>query len=85
MFLLLCLALGLGLYLSLANSAKDDFWSHHSALLSNNVITMDHYLATVDSYTRQLTNDSTFIRFFQHEKPERQGAISPPPTALCKP
>ncbi|MBN1777256.1 MAG: helix-turn-helix domain-containing protein [Clostridiales bacterium] len=62
-FLLLCLALGSGLYFSANKSARDGFWNHHSALLSNNVIAMDHYLATLDSYTRQLTNDSTFIRF----------------------
>lgn len=63
MFLLLCLALGIGLYLSITKSARDDCWNHQRALLSNSVVTMDHYLATVDSYTRQLTNDSTFIRF----------------------
>ncbi len=76
LFLLLCLALGLCLYLSLSNSAKDDFWAHHSALLSNNVITMDHYLATVDSYTRQLTNDSTFIRFSNMKSLREQGYIT---------
>ena len=62
-FLLLCLALGVGLFLSTNKSAKDEFWSHNESLLGNNVVTMDHYLATLDSYTRQLTNDSTFIRF----------------------
>ena len=75
-FLLLCLALTLVLYLSLAKSAKDDFWTHHSALLSNNVIAMDHYLATVDSYTRQLTNDSTFIRFSNMKNLMERGYIT---------
>ncbi len=61
-FLLLCLGLGLGLYLSSVRSARNDFWNHQGALLGNSVITTDHCLATVDSYTRHLTNDSTFIR-----------------------
>ncbi|MBE0601516.1 MAG: hypothetical protein IH607_06975, partial [Firmicutes bacterium] len=75
-FLLLCLALGLGLYLSMNKSARDDFWNHHKALLGNSVITMDHYLATVDSYTRQLTNDSTFIRFSNMDDLLAQGYIT---------
>jgi len=75
-FLLLCLALGLGLYLSMNKSARDDFWNHHGALLGNSVITMDHYLATVDSYTRQLTNDSTFIRFSNMDDLMEQGYIT---------
>ncbi|MFH1879367.1 MAG: AraC family transcriptional regulator, partial [Bacillota bacterium] len=75
-FLLLCLALGLGLYLSLIKSARDDFWNHHSELLGNSVITMDHYLATVDSYTRQLTNDSTFIRFSNMDDLYEHGYIT---------
>ena len=75
-FLLLCLALGLSLYLSMNKSARDDFWNHHQALLSNSVVTMDHYLATVDSYTRQLTNDSTFVRFSNMEDLLEQGYIT---------
>ena len=75
-FLLLCLALGLSLYLSMNKSARDDFWNHQSALLGNSVITMDHYLATVDSYTRQLTNDSTFIRFANMDDFAEQGYIT---------
>ena len=75
-FLLLCLALGLGLYLSMNKSARDDFWNHHGALLGNSVITMDHYLATVDSYTRQLTNDSTFIRFSNMDDLMEKGYIT---------
>ncbi|HPF86479.1 MAG TPA: helix-turn-helix domain-containing protein [Candidatus Limiplasma sp.] len=81
-FLLICLGLGLGLYLSVAGSAKDDYWSHHSALLSNNVVTMDHYLATVDSYTRQLTNDSTFIRFSNMKSLDDYGYITTADTIM---
>ena len=75
-FLLLCMALGLGLYLSMNKSARDDFWNHHSALLGNSVVTMDHYLATLDSYTRQLTNDSTFIRFTNMDNLYEKGYIT---------
>ncbi len=81
-FLLLCLALGIGLYLSVIKSARDDCWNHQSALLSNNVITMDHYLATVDSYTRQLTNDSTFIRFSNMKNLRETGYITAADTIM---
>ena len=82
MFLLLCLALGLGLYLSLSKAAKDDCWNHQRALLSNHVVTMDHYLATLDSYTRQLTNDSTFIRFSNMKNLSDNGYITTADTIM---
>jgi len=81
-FLLLCLALGIGLYLTITKSARDDCWSHQRALLSNSVVTMDHYLATVDSYTRQLTNDSTFIRFANMKDLYESGYITTADTVM---
>ena len=61
-FLLLCLGLTLVLYLSSVRSAQDSFWQQRAAMLENDITEMDDRLSILESYARQLSNDSTFIR-----------------------
>lgn len=63
LFLLLCLILGIVLYRTSTNNARASFWQQRMAQLESSVAVMDNYLAAMDSYTRQLITDSTFIRF----------------------
>lgn len=62
-FLLACLVLGVVLYASSTNNARESFWQQRRVDFIDSVETMDGYLAVMDGYTRQLLNDSTFLRF----------------------
>lgn len=62
-FLLLCLLLGAGLYMSATKNAQENFWQQRHTRLESTVATMDGYVSTLDRFTRQLLTDSTFIRF----------------------
>jgi len=66
-FLLLCFVLGVFLYHNSTSNARDNFWHQHSIQLENAVETMDSYMVAMDNYTRQLLNDSTFVRFSHME------------------
>ncbi len=62
-FLLLCLVLAVGMYLSVTRSARDNYWQGRQSDLERAVTAMDDDLSAMDSYTRQLLIDSTFVRF----------------------
>lgn len=75
-FLLLCLVLGITLYRSSTQNARESFWQQHTVRLENNVAVMDNYLSYLDNYARQLINDSTFIRFANMNGLEDYGFVS---------
>lgn len=72
-FLLACLILGVGLYASSTNNARENYWAQRQVRFENSVSVMDGYLATLDSYARQLLNNSTFIRFVNMRATDEYG------------
>lgn len=66
-FLLVCLALVLVLYTSTAASARRTYWDHQAAMLDTAVTSMSRDLSIMDNYARQLSTDSTFVRFASME------------------
>lgn len=62
-FLLVCLSLGLILALSASSNAKTKYWAYHSTNLELDISHMDSDLAMMENYARQLSTDSTFVRF----------------------
>ncbi len=61
-FLLVCLALALVLYLSSVSNSRASYWQQRTAMLENTVTKMDDHLAVLEGYARQLSDDSTFFR-----------------------
>ncbi len=74
-FLLLCLTLGVVLYTSSTQNARRNFWEHRSVEFERAIASMDDDMAAMDSYTRQLLIDSTFIRFSGMEGIHQRGYI----------
>lgn len=74
-FLLVCLALGAVLYLSSTRSARENFWEQQALSFERSIAAMDDDLAAMDSYTRQLLIDSTFIRFAGMKGLEEKGFV----------
>lgn len=61
--LLLCLIMGVSLYFSSTRNSRSDFWEQRHVHFQSNVAFLDHSLSALNSYSRQLLTDSTFIRF----------------------
>lgn len=76
LFLLLCLVLGALLYATFTTNARDTFWKERSAGLKNSISTMDDYLTTADNFSRQLLNNSRFIRFSNMNSMDEYGYMS---------
>lgn len=74
-FLLLCLTLAIFLYSTSTRNARQMFWQQTMSRHESHVQTMDSYLSAMDSYTRQLLNDSTFIRFSNMRTINDKGAM----------
>lgn len=62
-FLLICLLLGLFTVLSVTENARSRYWAYHTAKLDVDVSLMDNDLTMMENYARQLSTDSTFVRF----------------------
>jgi len=62
-FLLVCLGLGLVIALSAASNAKNKYWAYHATNLELDISHTDSDLAMMENYARQLSTDSTFVRF----------------------
>ena len=75
LFLLLCLALGVILYTSSTQNARESFWEHRAVELEQDIMDWDDDLAAMDSYTRQLLIDNTFVRFAGMEGVHQKGYI----------
>ena len=74
-FLLLCLVLAVVLYTSSTQSARDNYWQGRMTELERAASAMEDDLAAMDSYTRQLLIDSTFIRFTGMEGLKQKGFV----------
>jgi len=74
-FLLVCLALGLILALSASSNARTKYWAYHSTNLELDISHMDSDLAMMENYARQLSTDSTFVRFSNMEGLEDPGFV----------
>lgn len=72
-FLLICLILGVILYASSTNNARQSFWTQRYVNFESSVVTMDGHIKTLDSYARQLLNHSTFIRFVNMKTTDEYG------------
>lgn len=61
--LFLCIILILALYLHIASSKRteDEFWYQNCSTFSNSVTLLDNDFMIIESYCRQLTQDSTFL------------------------
>ncbi len=75
LFLLVCLALSLGLFLNATHNARDTFWTQRTDQLARDADTLAHYLSVMNNYTRQFLNDSTFVRLSNMAGPSDQGFI----------
>ena len=75
LFLLLCLTLGVILYMSSTHNARESFWEHRAVELEQDIMDWDDDLAAMDSYTRQLLIDNTFVRFAGMEGLHQKGYI----------
>jgi len=62
-FLLVCLSLGLFIAFSASSNAKTKYWAYHSTKLDVDVSHLDSDLSMMENYARQLSTDSTFVRF----------------------
>lgn len=61
-FLLLCLTLSLILFVSSSDNAQENYWAHHAAQLSVDASITSSEITALESYARQLSTDSTFVR-----------------------
>ncbi|NLO86009.1 MAG: helix-turn-helix transcriptional regulator [Clostridiales bacterium] len=71
--LLVCLLMGVSLYFSSTSNSRSDFWDQRLVNFQSNVSFLDHSLSTLDSYSRQLLIDSTFIRFSNMKSRDESG------------
>ncbi|MDD3335114.1 MAG: helix-turn-helix domain-containing protein [Eubacteriales bacterium] len=74
-FLLLCLVLAIVLYSSTTQNAREMYWQQEMTQHESHVQAIDSYLRIMDNYTRQLLNDSTFIRFSNMKSVREKGAM----------
>ena len=74
-FLLVCLVLSLIVAVSAANNARTKYWSFHSANLEVDISNTDSDLAMMENYARQLSTDSTFVRFSNMKGLEEHGFV----------
>ena len=62
-FLLVCLILGVALYGTSAQNARENFWQQEATQLEANAASMGNHFSLMNGYARHLLTDSTFIRF----------------------
>ena len=74
-FLLVCLSLGLILAFSAAENAKSKYWLYHATGLELDVSHIDSDLSMMENYARQLSTDSTFVRFSSMQGLEDSGFV----------
>ncbi|MBE6428743.1 MAG: hypothetical protein E7028_09260 [Planctomycetaceae bacterium] len=61
--------------MSSTQNARDHFWAQRAVELERAAAAMDEDLSAMDSYTRQLLIDSTFIRFCNMNGIQEQGFV----------